>query len=166
MNIISIFVITNYIIPNNNIINNNCNFDVIRFLKKDIFCVDYGKYKKYCNHIGQPNEFVILKEKGIDNYNYIIKPTALWHQVNNQKYKMANYYYNFVCDNSDNIPKLIQYIVPTSNYDISIYSEIVISIILIILICLILSVCRSNDDTFILGYLIGQTNQSSSYYSE
>ncbi len=96
-----------------NIIKSNCEFEIIRFKKNDIDCMDYGKYVSYCNHYAMPEEFTVLKEKGI-NYKEIItiKPYAIYEKSNNNKIKLADFYYDFKCNKEDNEAKLYLTIVP------------------------------------------------------
>ena len=119
-----------------NIIENNCNFNIIRINKKDLLCSDYGINKKYCNHYLLPYEFIISKEIGVNNKeNIIIKPYAMWetNQIN-YNIKLADFYYTFTCSKDDNFPKLILNIVPKKEFDNSIYEGIFYLLIKIIII--------------------------------
>ncbi len=103
-----------------NNIRNNCDFDILRIKKHsiDTYCIDYGEHVKYCHHYAQPEEFIITNEKGLNKYDKVIKPTALWQNTGYNTYKMADYYYTFTCNHKYKSPRLIQHIVPTVQYDI------------------------------------------------
>ena len=107
-----------------NIVQNSCFFNIIRFNNKDIMCSDYGINKKYCNSYYLPYEFTVAKEFGLDNkLNYNIEPKAIFEDYSNQKTILANIYYTFTCSYEDNEPKLLLNIVPTN--DESLLEEIV-----------------------------------------
>jgi hypothetical protein len=79
-----------------NLVQNSCNFNIIRFSKKDIMCSDYGLNKKYCNSYYLPYQFVIEKEFGLGyKVNYNIEPKAIFEYYSNQKTILANIYYTF-----------------------------------------------------------------------
>ena len=62
-----------------NLILNSCDFNIIRFNKKDIMCTDYNYGEKYCNIYYLPYEFTITKELGVGNkINYNIEPKAIF----------------------------------------------------------------------------------------
>ena len=127
-----------------NIIQNNCNFNIIRINRKDLLCSDYGINKRYCNDYSLPYEFIIIKEMGVNNKeNIIIKPYAIWETNDyNYKIKVADFYYTFTCSNLDNFPKLILNIVPKKEFDKSFQQEIFEFIYLIsflLVICIILA---------------------------
>ena len=108
-----------------NLVQNSCNFNIIRFSRKDIMCSDYGLNKKYCNSYYLPYEFTIAKEFGLNHkVNYNIEPKAIFEDYSNQKTILANIYYTFTCSHEDNEPKLILNIVPIK--DESLLEEIVI----------------------------------------
>ena len=157
-------------------IDNKCDFDILRINKKDISCIDYGKYSTYCNHYSQPNEFVVYNEKGLNGKQITIKPSAMWEESDNSKYKIADFYYTFKCNKNDNTPTLIQHIVPTKKYDIN---PIYTILVFIIVLYLILYCCgsinyydnsdnsdnsnysnNSNNNDFWLGYLLASNNNS------
>ena len=142
----------NYMGDRKNTIHNTCDFDILRIQKKDITCIDYGEYKYYCNHYALPQEFMIYNENGLSEKNIIIKPTALWDNTDNNKKKMANFYYTFICDESYKIPKLIQHIVPTKSYDTNPVYVVIITIILVIVLLLI---CPNSNNMggFTFGYI-------------
>ncbi len=99
-----------------NIVQNSCFFNIIRFNNKDIMCSDYGINKKYCNSYYLPYEFTVAKEFGLDNrLNYNIEPKAIFEYYSNQKTILANIYYTFTCSHEDNEPKLLLNIVPTND---------------------------------------------------
>jgi hypothetical protein len=145
-----------------NNIKNTCNFDIIRLKQNTIKCIDYGNYEKYCNHYSQPNEFIIHNENGINGENIIIKPSAMWEQTDYGKYKVADFYYTFVCDIKTKSPKLIQHIIPTPQYDIN--PLIKISILCILLVVLYYCFYDNYNNSFLFGYFCGSS--SSHYYCE
>jgi len=152
-----------------NIIQNNCNFDIIRISKTELLCSDYGINKQYCNHYSLPQEFTVTKEFGVNNKeNIIIKPYALWETDDrNYKKKVADFYYTFTCSNLDNFPKLILNIVPKKEFDKSLSQELY-DFILIIIFLLTFAVmlglfcpcCINSKDNFWLGYTIGNSNNN------
>ena len=108
-----------------NLVQNTCIFNIIRFNKNTIMCSDYGLNKKYCNSYYLPYEFAIAKEFGLGHkVNYNIEPKAIFEDYSNQKTILANIYYTFTCSHEDNEPKLILNIVPIK--DESLLEEIVI----------------------------------------
>lgn len=107
-----------------NTIQNSCNFNIIRFSRKDIMCSDYGLNKKYCNSYYLPYQFSVAKEFGLNHkVNYNIEPKAIFEDYSNQKTILANIYYTFTCSHEDNEPKLLLNIVPIN--DESLLEEIV-----------------------------------------
>ena len=107
-----------------NLVQNTCIFNIIRFNKNTIMCSDYGLNKKYCNSYYLPYEFTIAKEFGLNHkVNYNIEPKAIFEDYSNQKTILANIYYTFTCSYEDNEPKLLLNIVPTN--DESLLEEIV-----------------------------------------
>ena len=107
-----------------NLVQNSCNFNIIRFNKKDIMCTDYGFNKKYCNNYYLSYQFTITKELGLNHkVNYNIEPKAIFEDYSKQKIVLANIYYTFTCSHEDNEPKLLLNIVPTN--DESLLEEIV-----------------------------------------
>lgn len=114
---IIIFGLTHY--PDDlreNLVQNSCFFNIIRFNKNTIMCSDYGLNKKYCNSYYLPYEFSVAKEFGLDNkVNYNIEPKAIFQYYNNQKTILANIYYTFTCSHEDNEPKLLLNIVPIND---------------------------------------------------
>ena len=123
----------NYRGEKENNIKNTCNFDIMRLKQNTIQCID-GNYEKYCNYYSQPNEFIIHNENGINGENIIIKPSAIWEQTDYVKYKVADFYYTFVCDKKAKSPKLIQHIIPTPQYDINPLIKISIFCILLVVL--------------------------------
>lgn len=154
-----------------NYIRNTCSFDIVRIKKNNIKCFDYGYYSSYCNHYSLPSEFVIRKEKSLGNkYVYTIKPEAIYEKTNYNKIKIADFYYNFYCDNSDNQAKLYLTIVPV--YEAS-FLGLILIIIFVFIMCFIIVLCEnnnnSNDNSFSNGLIIGNllnTNQKREIYSE
>lgn len=142
-----------------NVIKNNCDFDIIRIKKEDVMCSDLGIYNKYCNSENQPDEFIIYNEKSVNKKQITIKPYNLVIIKNYKKKLIANYYYYFTCDNEDNYPKLIQYIVPNARYDANPVFNLIITI-LIVLILILLYYCiyyLNIINQFWVGYLFGIT---------
>jgi hypothetical protein len=142
-----------------NIIKNNCDFDIIRIKKEDVMCCDLGIYNKYCNSENQPDEFIIYNEKTINKKQITIKPYNLVIKKKYKKKLIANYYYYFTCNNEDNYPKLIQYIVPNPRFDANPVCNLIITI-LIVLILLLLYYCiyyLNIINQFWVGYLFGIT---------
>lgn len=117
-----------------NTISNTCEFNKIRFFKKDVLCVDYGINNKYCDHYSLSDEFIIEKEKGVNNIdNYIIKPDKIIEQTNNYKKTIANFYFSFTCDYIENYPKLLLTIIPTSD---NIINEKYVIFLITLFLCL------------------------------
>ena len=156
-----------------NIINNNCSFDIIRINRLDVLCNDYGVNKKYCNHFSLPNEFIVIKELGVNSKeNIIIKPYAMW--ITDDKFykkKIADFHYTYKCSSNNNIPVLIINIIPRKEFDKSFKQEIfefifiICLLVFIILIFELICPCLlHNDDNFYSGYTIGSFN--SKYHSE
>lgn len=153
--------LNNYYTKNN--IKNTCEFNTIRFKKEDTNCLDLGQHVSYCNNNNLANEFVVTKELGVGNKPvYTIKPTAMWEEVNNERYKMANFYYSFYCDERDNEPQLELNILPTPGYDISYKTQLFGIILLIVFVCLLLFIIATmfpclldNNDSFGDGLLLG-----------
>ena len=111
-----LFTITHIHDLRENHVENSCNFNIIRFSKKDIMCADYGLNKKYCNNYYLPYEFRVEKEFGLNHkVNYNIEPKAIFEEYSNQKTILANIYYTFTCSYEDNEPKLLLNIVPTND---------------------------------------------------
>jgi len=136
-----------------NIIQNNCEFDILRIKKSDRMCSDYGQYVKYCNHYSQPQEFLIYNENGINGKHIAIKPSAMWRETDNSKTKLADFYYTFTCDSRDKEPKLIQHIVPSPGQDMNPLIMLTLLILLLIVMCMICP--ADSSDGFLLGYLCG-----------
>ena len=125
LNFVALITIAHYSIKmDENIIENNCNFNTVRFNRNDVMCADYGVYKKYCKSYYMPYEFIVTKEHGL-NYklNYNIEPKAIFEEYSNKKTVLANIYYRFTCSNEDNEPKLMLNIVPLN--DMSFENEFV-----------------------------------------
>ena len=162
-------------INKDNYINSDCNFGIIRIPKKDIFCTDYGTYKKYCNHFSMPDEFIVLQEKGMNNeIIHTIKPSKMYEVDINNKKIIAEFYYTFKCDKLDSQSKLFLRIFPMK--DPSPGEELlqIISAIIIILIItfMIITICHlSTINDFNTGYIMGSMSSNTStnkkqYYCE
>lgn len=148
----------------NNIINNNCEFQILRINRNQVKCYDKGEYEKYCKHYSIPNEFKVIKEIGIGNQDiYIFKPESIYKETNNNKIKLASFNYRFTCNKNTNIPNLEVIINPT--YDISPFVTLFVIILLLLLICIIFSLFGCDD--FTLGYIIASNlNSNSRTYCE
>lgn len=153
-------------------ISNSCEFDIVRLKRNEISCVDLGLHKKYCHHSGLSKEFVITKENGIDKNTIIIKPEAMYEEVNGQKYTMAKFYYSFNCNYYEKVPRLELNIVPTPNYDKSINENIADFLLVITLLVIfgfltmLLCPClfkNNNDFTpgLMIGNILGSSNSNS-----
>lgn len=155
-----------------NIIENNCEFNTIRFRKLDVECNDLGKHVSYCKNSNLANEFVVNKELGVGNQEvFSIKPLAMWEEINNDRYKMADFYYNFHCDKESNNPKLSINILPTAQYDISFEAKLIMMIMLIITIVMVMCIiglicpCFLEDsgnfsDGLLFGFLLSDFGSS------
>lgn len=158
-------------------ISNNCEFDIVRLKRNEVSCTDLGSHKKYCHHQGLSKEFIITKENGIDKNTIIIKPEAMYEEVNGQKYTMAQFYYSFNCNFYEKVPRLELNIVPTPNYDKSINENIADFLIVITLLVIIgfltmlLCPCllKNNGDFtsgIIIGNVIGSNNSNRRVYCD
>ena len=111
-----------------NVINNECNFNILHFKKHQVKCFDHGINKKYCNTYSIPNDFVILKEYGLDyNENINIYPNGIYKYYNSgaNSIKLAHFYYSFNCDNITKEAKLLLTILPTFGNDKTFSEELV-----------------------------------------
>ena len=165
LNIVYLFAIThNYMGSRKNGIFNKCEFDIVRIKKENIkHCFDYGDHVKYCDHSSQPSEFVITNERGINKNNIVIKPSAMYEEINGNKYKMADFYYSFECNSfTKGEPTLIQHIVPTPGYDVSIGTKLIMFLIMIMIVMLLMSCCDDDSSSgFMFGYLLGSSSNNS-----
>ena len=152
-----------YLGPTENKIINTCKFDILRISRRNVTCIDYGKYVHYCHHFSQPIEFKVLRENGLFGKQISIYPVALWEDSNYNKELVAKYVYSFTCDSSDNNPKLIQHIIPNSKFDVNpLFSLILILTLLLIVICWV-SLCgtsNSNRNNNLTWYMLGSHTQS------
>ena len=103
-----------------NIVQNECNFDVLKIQRNDIKCIDYGINKKYCDHYSQAKEITITKKKNSNNV-IISAPHGMWedsyhHHSKYDSTKIASFYYTFSCKNDK--PSLTQHIIPEIGFDI------------------------------------------------
>ena len=161
--VLSSFALAHYYVgERENVIQNNCDFDILRIKKSEVMCADYGKHVKYCNHYSQPEEFLIYNENSINGKNIVIKPYAIWEENYYNKEKKAEFYYTFTCDKRDNFPKLIQKIYPMPGHDNNPFILFIVFIILIICIYLICPLNNSRhmnnsgiSNNFFLGYVLG-----------
>tara|TARA_A100001011_G_C14297411_1_gene839095 strand:+ start:1205 stop:1717 length:513 start_codon:yes stop_codon:yes gene_type:complete len=146
----------NYMGERENIIQNNCEFDILRIKKSERMCMDYGSYAKFCNHYSQPQEFIVYNENGINGKHIVIKPYAIWEETDYNKKKLADFYYTFTCDEGDNYPKLIQHIVPMPGED---NNPLILLLFIIVIVIMILVFCppdsSDNSNNFLLGYVLG-----------
>lgn len=149
-----------------NNIDNTCDFEKIRILKKDIKCIDTGHYTKYCNHYALPNEFIITKEKGIGNSeNIIIKPEGIFTETDHDKQQIARFYYNFECYNENGSPNLELIIYP--RWDTNPIWSLILIIFIIIIAFFLIAICDSPNDRrrnsdFTWGYVLGSCNSGGS----
>lgn len=135
---------TSYQRENN--IKNNCNFNIIRFKKSEVPCID--KYSFYCNNYALPYEFVIIKEKTVNNKDlYTIKPEAIYKETNYNKIILANFYYNFRCNKEDNKPKLSVIIVPSN--DNSSLNILMLILIFLAAFLALMFLCSSHDNSLL-----------------
>ena len=163
-----------YMILSINTINSDCDFQVLRFKRKDINCYDRGVNKLYCKSNIIAKEFTIKKELGVGNkVNYIIKPQAMYEEINNVEYKIADFQYFFYCDNNYNLPKLSLNIYPTPNYDKSYKDEFLQFATLMFIILLVFIICgvfgckpNNSNNNFCLGYVLGSNNSRRRAYCE
>ena len=140
MYLILLTLATNQCTNKENVIDSNCDFQILRFNRNQVKCHDTGQYKKYCNHYAIPNEFQVMKKVGIGNqYVYTFKPQAIYTESHNNKHKKASFYYKFTCDNKNNNPKLELTIYPTS--DDNQVVTLVAVITLLVLVCILVSMC-------------------------
>jgi hypothetical protein len=162
ISLMNVMILSNHFsLERENIIQNNCEFDILRIKKSDRMCTDYGKYAKYCNHYSQPQEFLIYNENGINGKHIVIKPSAMWQETDNSKTKLADFYYTFTCDNRDKQPKLIQHIVPTPGQDMNPLIMLTLFVLLLIVMCMICPL--DSNDGFWLGYLCGSSGGTKTY---
>ena len=159
ISLVNVMILSNHFsLERENIIQNNCEFDILRIKKSDRMCSDYGQYVKYCNHYSQPQEFLVYNENGVNGKHITIKPSAMWRETDNSKTKLADFYYTFTCDNRDKEPKLIQHIVPSPGQDMNPLIMLTLLILLLIVIC---AICPADSsDGFWLGYLLGSSSGS------
>ena len=164
MYLILLTLATNQCTYKENIVTNNCDFQILRFNRNQVKCHDTGQYEKYCNHYAIPNEFQVMKEVGIGNQDvYTFKPQAIYTESHNSKRKDASFYYKFTCDNKNNNPNLELTIYPTS--DVNPVVTLIVVIIIFVLVCMLIGMCtdnnsRNNND-FALGYIIGNLGSNS-----
>lgn len=146
---------TNYKLPidyplRENIIENTCNFQIIRFSKEEVTCVDYGFNTNYCNDFVIPYEFTVESEIGLENKkNLVIRPYAIWSELATLE-KVLDFYYIFRCDSKYNEATLQVNIVPTNQFDKSVNSrllEVTYLIISLLVSVSLINLCFSNIDT-------------------
>lgn len=170
MSLLNLIILTNT--PLKHIIDNECNFDILRIKQKKVLCNDYGVYSKYCNHYSLPNEFIIYNEKGLNGKEIKIKPSAMWEETDNGKKKVADFYYTFKCHKGDKEPAVILNIVPSPGYDINPMYKVILFVVLITLVVYCTCCCNYDDDyysrnnsgnDFLIGYLLGSNTNNSNY---
>lgn len=156
-----------------NTINNNCDFNIIRFKQNEVMCIDYGLNKKYCHHFALPNEFIVLKELSVgNNEKYTIKPNAIYEEFTYNKIKLADFYYSFTCSKEDNEPRLLLTIVPDFGKDKSLFQEFIEVIIILFILFISITIlslicnCNFNNDNFVTGYIVGNMNYTRRIYCE
>ena len=145
-----------------NVIRNDCQFDVIRFKKEQVHCLDYGINVHYCNHYALPNEYIVIKEKGINNKEvFTIKPEAIYEKTYYSKNKLADFYYQFSCDSKDEESRLYLTIVPLNDFsNVQMFIYIILFIIILIFLIIISDNNANNDSNFNTGYLMGYYSNS------
>ena len=152
-------------------VDNNCDFEIIRFKKYTVKCVDHGKFKNYCGSDALPYEFVVKKEKGlfyVDHFEF--EPKRMVEETSNNKFIMTNFAYDFQCDSQSNSPKLTLHIYPTQKYDKDLRLEVIFFLIILVILLSICACCYNGEsDEFWLGYILGSlsnNSNSSRRYSE
>jgi len=161
ISLMNLMILSNHFsLERENIIQNNCDFDILRIKKSDRMCSDYGKYVKYCNHYSQPQEFLVYNENGINGKHITIKPSAIWEETDNSKTKLADFYYTFTCDSHDKQPKLIQHIVPAPGQDVNPLIMLILVALILIIMCIICPL--DSNDEFWFGFLMGSGSRSRS----
>jgi hypothetical protein len=145
-----------------NVIRNDCQFDVIRFKKENVHCLDYGKNVHYCNYYALPNEYVVYKEKGINNKEvFTIKPEAIYEKTSNSKTKLADFYYDFSCDSKDEESRLYLTIVPLNDFSfLQMFLYLILFIIILIFLIIISDNNVKNNSGFNTGYFMGYYSNS------
>ena len=138
------------------IVNSDCDFQVLRFRKNEVKCYDMGKHEKYCDHYSIPHEFKVTKEIGIGNQDvFTFTPHAMYTETSNSKTKIASFYYRFTCNKQTNNPKLQLIIYPTT--DVSPVVALIMFLVIVFILGLLFSMCPndSKNDGFLLGYALG-----------
>ena len=111
---------------------------------------------------------------GINNdENIIIKPYAMYEELNYGKNKVADFYYTFTCQNGEKEPTLLFNIVPTFHYDNS-FSHFIkllcnIGFISIITLACYILCSYENYYQFVSGCVLGYiviTNNCTRIYCE
>lgn len=145
-------------------IDNDCDFEVIRFKKYTVKCVDHGKFKNYCSSYALPYEFIVKKEKGLfyaDHFEF--EPKRMIEEINYNKFIMANFAYDFQCDSETKSPKLTLHIYPTQKYDKDPTFEVITFFILLVILLSICACCYDSESNgFWLGYILGSLSNSNS----
>ena len=152
-------------------VENDCDFEVIRFERYMVKCIDHGKFKNYCGSYILPYEFTVEKEKGLfyaDHFEF--EPKRMVEEINYNKFIMINFAYDFQCDSRSNSPKLTLHIYPTQKYDKDPTFEIITFLILLVILLSICACCYDGEnDGFWLGFILGSlsnNSNSSRRYSE
>lgn len=137
-----------------NVIRNDCEFEIVRFKKDDADCLDYGKNARYCNHYTMPNEYVVTKEKGINLKEvFTIKPDGLYRKTDYNTLKLADFYYDFTCNRIDNEARLLLTIVPV-NDNFAFISCLYFGLLLLFMIIMIMMIILGNEKkTIFNGYI-------------
>lgn len=151
-------------------VDNDCDFEIIRFKKYTVKCVDHGKHKNYCDSYILPYEFTVKKEKGLfyaDHFEF--EPKRMIEEINYNKFIIANFAYDFQCDSQSKSPKLTLHIYPTGKYDKDTTFEVITFLIVLVILLSIFACCNDRgNDGFWLGYILGNlsNNNSSRRYCE
>ena len=152
-----------------NKVSNTCLFDKVRIKRKDINCVDFGINKKYCNHYSLPDEFIVTREISLLDSHYDISPKAMY---TDDRKKVADFYYSFVCSFREDSLSLELNIVPTENFDLSLVEELIalmVSLLMLISTMMIITlICPFlTGDNLLLGYILGSSRSNNDrYYCE
>jgi len=128
-------------------VDNDCDFEIIRFAKNTVQCIEHGKFKNYCSSYFLPYEFIVKKEKGLFNVDHFeFEPKRMIEEINYNKFIMANFAYDFQCNKKSNSPKLTLHIHPTSKYDKDPTFEVVLFLILLVIIMSFCACCYDGEN--------------------
>ena len=144
-------------------ITNECDFNVIRFKKNTVKCIDNGVYAKLCNHYSLPDEFKVIKEKGLNNIDHFeFEPKRMIREIGDNKKIMAEFEYDFICKKNQPA-KLELNIYPKPNYDLSPGQEIAQMLIVIILVITFIIICGTSTKSILLLHMLTHDSNSKTY---